>query len=313
MSGSNNSSAPLWITDPSRCTIDICPIENSLFNYQASLGFNATLLALFSLSTIGFIVVGIWKKTWGFFIAMSLGGILEVIGYIARVAGAVSPFNGLAGQAFLVQICCLTIAPACYAAGIYLCLSRIVMAFGEGISRIKPRWYTYIFIACDVSSLILQSAGGAIASLADDQDGLELGTNIMIAGLAWQVVTMTLFMALCAEFAYRCYKHKHLFDVSQASLRSSKKFRYFLVALGVATLLIYIRCVYRVAELAEGWNGPLMLSETYFLVLEGLMVVLAVLVLNVFHPGICFGESYAARNSGETKEGFSSDTNNSEA
>jgi len=47
--------------------------------------------------------------------------------------------------------------------------------------------------------------------------------------------------------------------------------------------------------LSEGWNGFLISHERYFLVLEGLMVILAVLILNVFHPGICFEESYRGR------------------
>jgi len=45
---------------------------------------------------------------------------------------------------FLLQIVCLTIAPAFLAAGIYLCLRRIVYAFGPENSRISPEAYTRI-------------------------------------------------------------------------------------------------------------------------------------------------------------------------
>lgn len=252
------------------CTYDTCPASDSMFGYKPQLGFNAALLALFILSTIGFVVVGIWKKTWGFLVAMALGGFLEIIGYIGRVGGSSDPFEGLGGQAFMIQICCLTVAPACYAAGIYLCLARIVIAFGTDISRIPPRWYTYIFITCDILSLVMQSVGGAIASTADSDKALDAGSSITIAGLAWQVFTLTLFMALCAEFALRCYQRRNSFDESQKGLRDSKQFKYFLVALGVATILIYVRCIYRVAEMSFGWGGLLMSNETYFLVLEGL-------------------------------------------
>ncbi|KAK6335087.1 hypothetical protein TWF718_010528 [Orbilia javanica] len=289
------------------CTINTCPVSDSVYGYAPELAPNVVLLVLFVLSTIGFIVVGIWKKTWGFFVAMSLGGLLEVIGYIGRVGGSSDPFNGLGGQSFIIQICCLTVAPACYAAGIYLCLARIVMAFGEDISRIKPRWYTYIFITCDVVSLVTQSVGGAIASTADDEKGSKLGGDITLGGLAFQVFTMSLFMALCGEFAWRCWNRRHLFDESQRGLRESNRFKYFLYAMAAATLFIYIRCVYRVAELAKGWDGPLMTNETYFIVLEGTMVILACLVLNVFHPGICFEASYASRNNASKEYSGSSD------
>ncbi|KAF3916204.1 hypothetical protein AA313_de0208388 [Arthrobotrys entomopaga] len=252
------------------CTLQTCPIEDSMFGYKPSLGFNAVLLVLFTISLIGFVTVGIRKKTWGFLAATTLGGTLEVIGYVGRVGGSQDPFNGLGGQAFLIQISCLTIAPACYAAAIYLCLARIVIAFGTDISRIKPRWYTYIFIFCDVLSLVLQSAGGALASLANDDTQLHNGEHISLAGLVWQVFTMTMFIALCAEFALRCIKRKGQFDESQRALRESKRFKYFLFALGGATIFIYIRCVYRVAELSEGWGRGLEINETYFLSLEAL-------------------------------------------
>jgi len=290
----NGSLPKSALPDDFVCTVDICPIQFSAFNYRPSLGFNAALLALFTLSTIGFLAIGIWKKTWGFMVAMTMGGVLEIIGYIGRVAGHVDPFNALGGNAFLIQICTLTIAPACYAAGIYLCLSRIVTAFGADISRLPPKAYTIMFILFDLVSLILQAAGGALASLANTREEEQRGTHIMLGGLSWQVFTLTVFMILCADFAYRVMKNKDRFTSEHTALRRSMKFKAFIVALGVSTILIYVRCVYRVAELAEGWNGYLISHEVYFLVLEGLMVVLAVLVLNVFHPGLCFSESYAA-------------------
>jgi hypothetical protein len=69
-----------------------------------------------------------------------------------------------------MQIVCLTIAPAFLAAGIYLCLSRIVVTFGAQNSRIKPKDYPRIFIPCDVLSLVLQAAGGGYASIKTQND-----------------------------------------------------------------------------------------------------------------------------------------------
>ena len=45
---------------------------------------------------------------------------------------------------FLVQICTLTIGPAFLAAGVYLCLRRIVYVFGPENSRLRPEFYTRI-------------------------------------------------------------------------------------------------------------------------------------------------------------------------
>jgi hypothetical protein len=65
-------------------------------------------------------------------------------------------------------------------------------------------------------------------------------------------------------------------------------FRCFIFAIIVGFLGIFIRCIYRIPELTGGWGSELMRDETDFIVLEGVMIVMSVLVLTVFHPGLCF-------------------------
>lgn len=278
------------IVDTDNCTFQTCSIEDSYFDYRPSLALNSLLIALFSLSAILYLVQGIRYKTWSFLAVMLLGNIAEIIGYGGRVWGYNNPFTM---NPFLIQICCLTFAPAFLAAGIYLCLSRIVVIFGADISRIPPKAYTWLFVSCDFVSLVLQAAGGGVASVTS-QDGKSptLGTNIMIVGLSFQVFTLALFMLLCAEYALRVVRRQGELDPTHAKLRASRKFRGFLIALALSTTCIMIRSIYRVVEMAQGWDGALIKNETLFFVLEGVMVVLAVGVLNVFHPGWCFGEGY---------------------
>ena len=197
-----------------------------------------------------------------------------------------------------MQIICLTIAPAFIAAGLYLTLSRIVITFGPENSRLKPLSYPRIFIPCDVASLLLQAAGGGIASAASNQNkSPDVGDHIMVAGLAFQVLTLAVFICLCTDFTVRTIRrmknmgHAAL-DPSHARLRGSVMFRSFVVALAFATLCIFIRSVYRVAELSEGWEGALIKNQYTFIGLEGAMVIVAVLALNAFHPGFCFREGY---------------------
>ncbi|KAI9772732.1 MAG: hypothetical protein M1840_000327 [Geoglossum simile] len=199
---------------------------------------------------------------------------------------------------FLLQICCLTIAPAFLAAGIYLCLSRIVVIFGRDISRIAPSSYTRLFIPCDIFSLVLQGTGGGMASVAS-QNGKDpkSGDNIMIAGLSTQVFTMALFIVLSAEYGWRVRNRLRDqgsagLDPTHATLRNSTAFKAFLASLTLATLCIFARCVFRVAELAGGWSGSLMKNQGLFIGLEGVMVIVAALVLIAFHPGLCFKAGY---------------------
>ncbi|CBX99012.1 hypothetical protein LEMA_P082510.1 [Plenodomus lingam JN3] len=191
-----------------------------------------------------------------------------------------NPFDGIG---FQMQICCLIISPAFVSAGIYLTLKHAVITCGESWSRLKPAWYTYIFIAGDVVSLLLQGAGGGIAATADS--GSELQD---IAGVVFQVVILAFFGFFCTEYAIRTYRRRTQVTSEASALLHNTLFRCFVFAITVAYLSIFIRCVYRIPELTGGWRSELMRNETDFIILEGVMIVMAVLVLTVFHPGFCF-------------------------
>lgn len=292
-----------------QCTLETCPLRLSYWGYRPSLAANILFTAIFGLSTLLFLGQAVLSKRFtGFSIAMICGCALEVIGYIGRVLSYYNPFKE---NPFLIQIICLTIAPAFLAAGIYLCLARIVLTFGPSNSRISPKSYPRIFIPCDIASLLLQAAGGGLASAKShaDQDP-TVGNNIMIAGLAIQVVTLLVFIILALDFAFRTWKRirelgaQNALDSTHAKLRSSWAFKGFLVALSLATLCIFTRSVYRVAELSEGWNGRLIKTQSYFIGLEGAIIGVAVLALNAFHPGLCFREGYVKEEKKAKKSWF---------
>ena len=140
-----------------------------------------------------------------------------------------------------------------------------------------------------------------MASVASHQDkSPDTGDHIMVAGLAFQVLTLLMFQLLCLDFLIKTLRRMKsmgdaALDPKHAVLRRSAKFRVFLIALGLATVCIFIRSVYRVAELSEGWTGALIQNQRLFIGFEGAMVIVAVSVLNVFHPGYCFREGYVQK------------------
>ncbi|TAQ86220.1 hypothetical protein B7494_g5458 [Chlorociboria aeruginascens] len=276
-----------------------CPISSSYYFYRVSLPANATFLTLFSLSLIAYLgTYALTRRATAFTFAMCAGVILEVLGYVGRI---MSWHDQWSENGFLMQIVCLTIAPAFMAGGIYLCLRRIVYAFGPENSRITPEAYTRIFIPCDILSLLLQAAGGGIASSASHSNkSPDTGDNIMVAGLAFQVFTLLIFMLLCLDFALRTHKRyrslgESAFDQNPtlAGIRGSWRFKAFLGALSLATICIFWRSVYRVAELGEGWTGNLIRKQNLFIGFEGVMVIVACFALNAFHPALCFSEAMA--------------------
>jgi hypothetical protein len=139
----------------------------------------------------------------------------------------------------------------------------------------------------------------------------QVGINIMLAGLCCQVASLVLFVPFCCEFALRVYCSSRtpgnpyagpMERVSRSNAPSSIRsgtplqttlpknplFQAFLIGLCVATLTIFIRSCFRVAELSGGFHGPLASNEVSFMALEGAMVATACFCLTILHPGVCF-------------------------
>ena len=117
----------------------------------------------------------------------------------------------------------------------------------------------------------------------------------MVAGVVFQVVSLLIFMGLCLEFMFRLRRtSESAQDVRFVELRGAKKFAWFQYAVGAAAVLIFIRSVYRVAELQQGFDGPIANDEVSFMILEGPMIFLAVVATTVLHPGIAFGRRWSS-------------------
>ncbi|KAL8798928.1 MAG: hypothetical protein Q9182_006275 [Xanthomendoza sp. 2 TL-2023] len=267
------------LENPNLCTIQTCPKELQQIDYVPSLGGNAFFLALFALILILQLAFGYRWRTWSFTGSVFGGLVLEIIGYAARIQLHDNPFKS---DPFLMYLVVLTIAPCFLTAAIYLSLSRIILIHGEHLARFKPRTYTIIFICCDVFSLVLQAIGGALADTADTHSMEQTGINIMIAGLVFQVVSLTVFAILCADFFWSVKKHGGV----------SSRFNLFIGSLSIATLAIYIRSIFRVAELQGGFQGHLANDQVTFMILEGTMIAIASIALTLPHPGMIFGRNW---------------------
>jgi hypothetical protein len=262
-------------------------------------GANLAALILFAILWFFQTILGLWYQQWWFGTAFFIACGLETAGYIGRFLSHGDPYDL---NYFLLQIICLTLGPAFFMGGVYFLLAKFAMIYGNNISRLKPMWYSYIFISCDLCSIVLQAIGGGMAATAlQDDQSTDSGTHVMVAGLAVQVASMSLFIGLCVDFFLRVRKFQkqadpssrgNVFEEKYAHILENRLFMPFLYAIGICTILIYIRCIYRLIELAEGWDGYLILHERYFLVLEALFVFLAAFVMTVMHPGFIFGRTH---------------------
>lgn len=124
---------------------------------------------------------------------------------------------------------------------------------------------------CDFISLLLQAIGGGFAGGAGNNVSLRnTGTDLMIAGIIFQVVTLAGFAVLVLQYALATRsKWVNVSDNAKALIRQTK-FKFFLGALTLAFVTIFTRCIYRIAEMVGGWANPIMRDEAGFIGLEGL-------------------------------------------
>ena len=87
---------------------------------------------------------------------------VEWIGYVGRAVSAHETPNWTLGP-YVVQIMFILVAPALFAATIYMELGRIIMLCdGAHHSLVKLKWLTKIFVAGDVLSFVMQALGERI-------------------------------------------------------------------------------------------------------------------------------------------------------
>ncbi|KAF8496742.1 RTA1-like protein [Russula emetica] len=262
-------------------------------------------------------VQGIHSRFWWLFPSAIFCGILELVGWSGRLWSSHNPYLE---TPFIIQAVNLVIAPTPLVAANFILLGRIIRRLGPQYSRLTPRRYTIIFVSCDITSLLVQAMGAAIASgstSSGSQTQAHLvrvallffpifrwtqtpyaslqGSDIALGGTIFQLISITVYCALAAEFLVR-YTHdrpvRRSAPMPGEVLRGTinKRLHRMLQAMIIMTIFILIRTIYRVVEFASGWNGKVIATQWVFNVFDGTMIVLAMYTLNLFHPGIYLRE-----------------------
>ncbi|KAJ5092793.1 hypothetical protein N7456_008654 [Penicillium angulare] len=252
------------------------PGVGTSYGYVPQLSVGIVFCALFGVAMIAHTIQFCWKRQW-WCVVFTLGCMVELIGWAGRTWSNVCPYNG---TAFLMQISTLIIAPTFFTAGIYVLLGRFIQILGPESSIIKPSLYLWVFCTCDVLSLVIQAVGGGLASAEVNKvnGNTKPGTHIMVAGIVFQLFSITIFVICATDFVRRTLRRRLLQSMTGTIVP-------LLAAMVFSVLCIYARSVYRTIELSQGWSGYLITHERYFIALDGAMMVAAVVVFNFVHPG----------------------------
>ena len=197
---------------------------------------------------------------------------MEVVGCIFRLLS--SQDDPYSVPWFVVQYFFIVVAPVFFSAAIYAIVSVLINTYGREFSPMPPKVVLGVFITCDVVATIIQIAGAALVGVAySNQEDPTTPNNILLAGLGFQVFSFAVFLLVLSLT---------LWKARQSSVAVN---RAFLVALVIATLAVYLRTCFRLAETAEGLMQYLSTHEAFFGCLEFAPIVVAVYLFTYWHPG----------------------------
>lgn len=212
-----------------------------------------------------------------YFTPFLIGGIFQTIGYCGRIW---SHFDKMSIGGFVMQAILILVAPALFAASIYMILGRLIRALGaEHLSLIPIKWVTKIFVTGDVIAFGLQAGGGGIQS-AGTLEMYEMGEKIIIAGLFVQIAVFSFFVVTALLFHSRMAKRSHT-GASQGSVAWERH----LYVLYVTSVLILIRSIFRVVEYLQGNDGYLISHEVFIYVMDALLMAIVMTVFAVWYIG----------------------------
>ncbi|KAK4182329.1 RTA1 like protein-domain-containing protein [Podospora australis] len=247
-------------------TTDQVHADFKYYEYEPNLAGNAIFIVLFGILTLGHAFFQFRQKTW-YWIPFTLAMGFEAGGYVARVA-SIKEAPNFTLTPFLVQTLLILLAPALLAASIYMVLGRLIRlldAHEHAIVRVN--WLTKIFVAGDVLSFLTQSAGGGLLAKAETQKEKDLGTSVVLAGLAIQIVFFGLFIVTTILFDIRMRRRP-----TSRSFQVVANWKQLIFALYLSSVLVLVRSVFRMIEFGAGKDSVLMQKEVFLLVLDGALI-----------------------------------------
>ncbi|KIW52885.1 hypothetical protein PV05_08498 [Exophiala xenobiotica] len=212
-------------------------------------------------------------------IPLFVAGLISTCGWSVRIA---SIHNNSSIPLYAISASYIVISPIFVCATLYLLLTRLIRTtLPDGpdrvFFRISPRWLGRVFITSDVVSFLTQCSGSGIASSGNWEGNLkDIGTNVLLVGLALQLATFTVFLLLMGRFVTRVKGNQ------ETGFNPCVK----KVILGawVASFFVQVRSIYRVVEFALGIDGYPFNHEWCLYVLEGTPMFCALAVLAWYHP-----------------------------
>lgn len=214
------------------------------------------------------------SKSRRFLYILAFTGLMEVIGFIFRI---ISCKNTTLGSYVGMELF-LLLAPNALALVNYKSTGEVIRLSGVKSKYffLRPKFVTWFFFSSDIFAFLLQGSGGGLQSM--NADMARIGKTITLIGLSVQLFFFASFAAITVH-VHRSPEYQY--QVQGQTNPKGKLAR----CLYITLVLLYIRSIYRVAEYAGGFDGPIASAEWAFYVFDTLAIAIAFVVYSVFFIG----------------------------
>ncbi|KAL6915071.1 hypothetical protein FSST1_012831 [Fusarium sambucinum] len=246
-----------------------------LWRYLPSAVAAVIFLILF-LGSFLYISWKIWKTRTYFCIAFAVGCFFQMLGYGIR-ASARNKTNKI--MPYAVQNMFILVAPALFAASIYMILGRIIRGLNaDRLSLLNPSKLTKTFVLGDVLSFMIQGGGGGMSAIQNPTMA-KWAERIVIIGLVIQIVIFGLFCVVSVVF------HRRMTRTPTAeSIGTLIPWQSTLYMLYAVSFLIMVRSVFRVIEYVQGYTGYALSHEWTLYVFDTLLMWLVTVIFAFRYP-----------------------------
>lgn len=182
-------------------------------------------------------------------------------------------------------------APPFIAATIYMFLGRIMLSLNaEHLSSMRPKWLTPIFVINDIICFLTQIAGAGV-QVTGDAHVMSIGTKATLAGLIFSLIVFCFFVLIAAVFHRRLSQH----PTSKVVRNPKLAWKRYMWALYMACFAVMLRNLIRTIQFGADKESPLNTKGAFIYVFDGFLMLLAMLAILIYHPGLLIKKARRAQ------------------
>ncbi|KAH8896107.1 RTA1 like protein [Thozetella sp. PMI_491] len=233
-------------------------------------------VVLFGVTTIWHAQI-MWRRRSWYFIPLIIGGLLEIVGYVCRFM-AHDNMNSI--LLFILQTLTILVAPALFAASIYMVTGRLIILLNaQSYSIIRPTLLTKIFVGGDIISFIVQIIGSGSIS-----NNFNLAKTIILVGLVVQIIFFGLFVVVTTLFHRRLTIAPTPMSIRLDEYSGRFGWRSITRVVYIASAMIFVRSVFRLIEFTGDHDSVFITSEAFLYVCDSTLMIIVLAILIVIHP-----------------------------